>query len=162
MSSIFASCKSLKGLPDISEWKTNNVKNIECLFQNCSSLVYIPSISKWNIKTNKINNIFEGCSSLLIIPDISKWQINNGNNDKKEYILSKESYHSNSNSLSTDSQFLSKFELSNISKDFNDYDKLSNIDISNLNNFEYSYKNNMEDEPLVNDELKDNYEYFYS
>ena len=123
-----------------------------------SSLVSIPNISKLNIKTNKINHIFEGCSSLLIIPDISKWQINSKNNDKKEYVLSKESNHSNNNRLLTDSQFLSKFELSNISKDFNDYDKLSNIDISILNNFE----NNMKDGPFINEEVTDYYENFYS
>ena len=76
--------------------------------------------------------------------------------------MSKESNHSNSNSLSTNSQFLSKFELSNISKDFNDYDKLSNIDIPILNNFEYSNENNMKDEPIINDKLKDYYENFYS
>ena len=76
--------------------------------------------------------------------------------------MSKESNHSNSNSLSTNSQFLSKCELSNISKDFKVSDKLSNIDISTLNNFEYSNKNNMEDEPFIEDKFNDYYENFYS
>ena len=48
-------CSSLKLLPDISKWNTNDVNNMSELFQDCSSLSTLPEISKWN--TNNINNM---------------------------------------------------------------------------------------------------------
>ena len=78
MSFIFALCSSLSSLPDISKWNTINVTNISAIFGNCSSLKSLPDISKWNIKNLiDINNIFKGCSSLLSFPDISKWNFHN-------------------------------------------------------------------------------------
>ena len=59
-------------LPDISNWNTNNVNNIEGIFYECSSLTKLPDISKWN--TNNVidmNSIFYGCMS-LVLPDILK------------------------------------------------------------------------------------------
>ena len=77
MSGLFFHCSSLKSLPDISKWNTNNVTNMSGLFYNCSSLIYLPDISKF--KTDNlidILGIFADCCSLLKIPDISKWFIN--------------------------------------------------------------------------------------
>ena len=52
---MFAGCTSLISLPDISNWKTNNIENMNALFYNCSSLKSLPEISKWNI--NNVNDI---------------------------------------------------------------------------------------------------------
>ena len=74
---LFNGCSSLKRLPDITKWDMKNVKDISSLFCFCSSLISLPDISKWKLGDKiKINNIFKGCDSLLIIPDISKWSIN--------------------------------------------------------------------------------------
>ena len=43
MSDIFYSCLSLKSLPDISRWKTNNVTNMNYMFYGCSSLTLLIS-----------------------------------------------------------------------------------------------------------------------
>ena len=62
MKSIFQDCESLKYLPDISKWNTNNVNNMSSMFKNCSSLLDLPNISKWNINSlRKKNDMFSGC-----------------------------------------------------------------------------------------------------
>ena len=38
MEGMFKDCVSLKSLPDISEWDTKNVINMNYLFYNCKSL----------------------------------------------------------------------------------------------------------------------------
>ena len=53
MYGLFYECSSLKSLPDISKWNTNNVTDMSCLFYKCSSLKSLPDISKWN--TNNVN-----------------------------------------------------------------------------------------------------------
>ena len=75
---MFSNCSSLKSLPDISKWNTNNVTDMMGLFLGCSSLKSLPDISKWNI--NNVTNmmfLFVECSSLKSLPDISKWNTNN-------------------------------------------------------------------------------------
>ena len=55
-------CSSLKSLPDISKWNTNNVTDMSLLFGECSSLKSLPDISEWN--TNNVTNMggmFCGC-----------------------------------------------------------------------------------------------------
>jgi len=39
----------LDSLPDISNWNTKNLSNIQNMFHYCSSLKSLPDISKWNI-----------------------------------------------------------------------------------------------------------------
>ena len=61
----YKGCSSLITLPDISNWNTHNLKNMNGAFYKCSSLVSIPDISKWN--TDKLENIqclFSNCKSL--------------------------------------------------------------------------------------------------
>ena len=41
---MFARCKSLKMLPDISKWDTGNITNMSCSFSECSSLKSLPDI----------------------------------------------------------------------------------------------------------------------
>jgi len=57
---MFTTCENLKSLPDISKWKTYNIKDIYNLFYSCSSLKNLPDISKWNInyKVTNLNGIF--------------------------------------------------------------------------------------------------------
>jgi len=43
---MFAGCTSLISLPDISNWNTQNITNMNDLFGNCSSLKSLPDISK--------------------------------------------------------------------------------------------------------------------
>ena len=43
---MFYECSSLKLLPDISKWNTNNVTDMSYLFYKCSSLQSLPDISK--------------------------------------------------------------------------------------------------------------------
>ena len=78
MSCLFAKCKNLISLPDISKWNTENVINMSYLFYKCKSLKNLDDISKWNISNVKyIHGMFSGCSSLSSIPDISKWNTEN-------------------------------------------------------------------------------------
>ena len=43
MSSIFQLCSSLSSLPDISNWNTNNIKDMTEMFHGCKSSLKIPS-----------------------------------------------------------------------------------------------------------------------
>ena len=52
MSYLFLSYKHLEKLPNISKWKTNNVKDMNNTFSRCSSLKELPDISKLN--TSKV------------------------------------------------------------------------------------------------------------
>ena len=52
---MFFECSSLKSLPDISKWNTNNVTDMNGLFVGCLSLKLLPDILKWN--TNNVINI---------------------------------------------------------------------------------------------------------
>ena len=70
---LLSGCSSLKSLPDISKWDTNNVTNMSLLFSECSSLQSLPDISKWNIKNIvNINNIF--ISYIIRIPFRNIWE----------------------------------------------------------------------------------------
>ena len=61
----------LESLPDISNWNTNNVINMNGMFKSCKSLKSLPDISKWNIeKVEDKKNMFTDCSKSLIIPKI--------------------------------------------------------------------------------------------
>ena len=43
MSYMFSWCKSLKSLPDISNWDTKNVNDMRYMFSGCDSLRKIPN-----------------------------------------------------------------------------------------------------------------------
>jgi surface protein len=83
MSWMFAGCRSLESLPNISKWDTSNVINMSWMFAGCRSLNLLPDISKWDIsKVNYINGMFAECRSLSSLPDISNW-----NNDIEDMSL---------------------------------------------------------------------------
>ena len=52
LSEIFYNCISLISLPDISNWNTENVEEMEYMFFNCIKLISLPDISKW--KTDNV------------------------------------------------------------------------------------------------------------
>ena len=59
MNGIFEGCELLESLPDISNWNTENITDLNRLFFKCCNLKSLPDISKWNInKVTKINDIF--------------------------------------------------------------------------------------------------------
>ena len=52
-------------MPEISNWNTKSLNNMECLFYECPKLAYISDISNWD--TNNVKNmsfVFYKCSSL--------------------------------------------------------------------------------------------------
>ena len=72
MQGVFSNCFSMKKLPDISKWDTNNVKDMSNFFDNCCSLSVLPNISKWNFKNvEDISRMFYNCNSLISLPDIN-------------------------------------------------------------------------------------------
>ena len=50
MDYMFAYCKSLSSLPDISKFDTEKITTMCGIFYFCSSLSTLPDISKWNIQ----------------------------------------------------------------------------------------------------------------
>ena len=57
MNSIFAECKSLKTLPDISKWDLVQVLNIGKMFFGCESLISLPKLSNWSSHINSKSDI---------------------------------------------------------------------------------------------------------
>ena len=74
MSDVFYNCESLKELPDISKWNTENVENVNSMFENCISLTSLPNISKWII-TNILymNYTFKNCKSIPNLKESLNW-----------------------------------------------------------------------------------------
>ena len=88
LNDLFFGCYSLKILPDISKWNTNNVINMGYMFSGCSSLLSLPNISKWKVdQIISMSCIFSECSSLISLPDLSKWF-----NEKNEKLIKNEKY----------------------------------------------------------------------
>ena len=49
----------MQKLPNISEWKTENVKEFSKIFEECSLLKELPDISKWDTKSaEKMDSVF--------------------------------------------------------------------------------------------------------
>ena len=69
----YMSSSSIISLPDISEWNTEKVIDINSMFYDCTLLESLPDISKWNTKNvTNMKYLFSGCISLMSLPDISK------------------------------------------------------------------------------------------
>ena len=80
MSCLFSFCFSLKSLPNISKWNTENVINMRSLFRGCQKLYDLPDISNWNTKNvTDMSYMFCSCG-VTNLPDISKWNIENVKN----------------------------------------------------------------------------------
>ena len=74
---MFSGCKELTELPDISIWKTNNMKDISYLFYRCENLKDLPDISKWSFSSPIIDMscLFKECFSLNYYSEFSKYNI---------------------------------------------------------------------------------------
>ena len=59
---MFYECSSLKSLPDISYWNTNDLFDLSSMFYKCSSLISLPDISKWNTK-----NVYNKYIYLMVV-----------------------------------------------------------------------------------------------
>ena len=80
MSYLFSEC-NLKKLPDISRWNTSNVINMCAMFQKCINIITLPDISRWNTSSViNMNFMFDGCIHLLELPDLSNWDTSKVNN----------------------------------------------------------------------------------
>ena len=76
MNHMFKNCKLLSSLPDISKWNTSNVINMSDMFYECNSLKSLPDISKWNkYKTNNMEYTPYRCESFVNLPNVSKWNV---------------------------------------------------------------------------------------
>ena len=154
MDDLFINCLSLEFLPDISKWNTKNVINMRRLFYNCASLKAIPDISKWNIKyVIDIDYMLYGCISLITLPNISKWKIKNFNLDN---IFESSSISISFKASDLTSSFQSGIENKN-------YEKLKYADSSLnskdfINEMKYTNFSNIE---TNDDELNDYYENFF-
>ena len=81
MNGLFYNCRKIKLLPDISKWKTSNVRKMKGIFYECSALESLTDISKFNTsKLKDMSWMFFRCISLKKIDFISKWNINKVNN----------------------------------------------------------------------------------
>jgi len=67
---MFAGCKLLTTIPDISKWNITCIKEMSRLFSDCSSLVSIPDIFKFKGDDITISDMFKNCHSLISLPDI--------------------------------------------------------------------------------------------
>ena len=66
---MFEYCSSLSSLPDISNWNTSNVINMNAMLYKCSSLSSFPDISKLNtLNVTNMNAVFNDCKKLKNIP----------------------------------------------------------------------------------------------
>ena len=45
---LFYGCISLNSLPDIYQWNTSNVTDMNGIFSGCSSLNLLPNLGNWN------------------------------------------------------------------------------------------------------------------
>ena len=74
MRGMFYECRSLSSLPDISNWNTQNVTDMSFMFSECKSLSSLPDISNWNTQNvTDMSFMFSECKSLSSLPDIKKW-----------------------------------------------------------------------------------------
>ena len=148
MKEVFSNCFSLKKLPDISKWNTNNVKDLSRMFENCISLLLLPDISKWEISNvENINKMFYNCSSLISYPDIAIWNISNFN--QKNIDIFSPSY-SSINPLSIHSIEKNIFDSNLSSNNDNCFKDIEILENKNINEFDKD----------VNEEYFENF-YFY-
>ena len=58
-------------MPDIGNWVTTKVTDMNHMFFRCRSLISIPDLPKWNTKNVKsMDYMFSECVSLTSRPDI--------------------------------------------------------------------------------------------
>jgi surface protein len=50
---MFEGCETINALPNISNWNTDSLTDINHMFYLCTALAVMPDISRWNI--SKVN-----------------------------------------------------------------------------------------------------------
>jgi surface protein len=84
---MFSSCSSLKSLPDISNWKTENVKEMYLMFSGCKSLLSFPDISKWDFSNvYSLKWIFIGCPQKISLPKLPEISLFGGYMYEKQFL----------------------------------------------------------------------------
>ena len=80
---MFRDCNLLIQIPDINNWDTKNVTNMNRMFSRCTSLESL-DCSKWNTKkVTSFNNMFAQCGALQSLKGVANWGIAN-NVDRKD------------------------------------------------------------------------------
>ena len=172
---------SLTLIPDISNWNTENVINMDYLCADCNNLIDLPDLSRWNKnKVKNKNNMFKGCLKSKLVSNISNENADN-NNERNEISNNfSELPNFTENNISLANSIESAFEECSNSSSFIDP---SNIDRSSMRNFSdnlseinfvssneqinnsnnnipnYSFINN---ENINEDNYGDNYDDFYN
>ena len=97
---MFYGCSSLKEIPDISIWNTDNLTEIKDMFYSCYSLLLFPDVSKWNFKNIKNINIFPSLDYYINASSSDYNSISKNNNDSISFSIINNifSYSNNSNS----------------------------------------------------------------
>ena len=67
-------------LPDISNWKTDNLKHIKNIFEGCESMIDFPDISRWSISKDKEDFLLKESSQNIN----SSWTLTFSKNTEKE------------------------------------------------------------------------------
>ena len=66
---MFLGCLELQELPDISKWRTENVRLMTLMFANCPQLNYLPNIENWDTSSlQDFRAMFVGCNPNLKFP----------------------------------------------------------------------------------------------
>ena len=122
--SMFSNCNSLKSL-DLSNFNTENIKDMHCMFYNCNSL---RSLDLSNFNTQNVTNMFSlffGCNSLISL-NLTNFNTQNVYNMKTMFY----------NCYSLLSLDLSNFDTQNVinmESMFRNCFSLISLDLSNFN-----------------------------
>ena len=125
ISYLFYNCQQLKEI-DLSNFKTQNAKNMKCMFSGCSKL---NKVNLKNVNSNEVTDMkdmFSNCNSLIEL-DLSSF--------KTKKVKSMENMFSNCKSLEKIN--VSSFDVSHVTTMkcmFFNCEKLTQLDLSNFKN----------------------------
>ena len=125
ISYLFYNCQQLKEI-DLSNFKTQNAKNMKCMFSGCSKLI---KVNLKNVNSNEVTDMkdmFSNCNSLIEL-DLSSF--------KTKKVKSMENMFSNCKSLEKIN--VSSFDVSHVTTMkcmFFNCEKLTQLDLSNFKN----------------------------
>ena len=149
---MFYQCGNLKTIGDVSNWNLKSLKNIDYMFCSCSNLEDL-DVSNWKFTPDNITslaNVFYGCSSLCSI-NLNNWGLSdvyrmsstfNGCSSIKELDLSKWKWNTQNSGffswvfkgcVNLEKVTLGEgWKVSSIEQTFAGCDKLSYLDLSNV------------------------------
>ena len=121
---MFFGCSSLTNI-DLTNFNTNNVKDMSYMFSGCSSLININLLSFNTNNVIDMSYMFNECSSLTNI-DLSNFNTNNVND--MSYMFNRCSSLTN-----IDLFIFNTNKVTNMNHMFSECSSLTNIDLSNFN-----------------------------